>query len=123
MRKCFLEKSGGNKRMKNMGCKVIWVVSVLFGIYLQFGRNPDICSSYGMRSNNYYEENIAVVANKLFILDKEDCKEEIIQRCKDNNYKSIKFSFDGGMPDKWRVTVYTNRTALKLGNSSFSFEF
>lgn len=109
--------------MRNVCVKIICGVMVLVAIYLQFGRNPDVCSSYGMRTDNYYEENISVIANKLLIIDKEKCNEEIIQRCKNNTYHSIKFGFDRGMPDTWKVTVYTNRTALKLGHASFSFEF
>ena len=102
---------------------VICISVVMMVIYLQFGRNLDVCSSYGMRGSNYYEKNITILANKLFILNEKNCKKEIIQRCKDNNFNSIRFRFDGGMPDKWRVTVYANCIALKLRDESFSFEF
>lgn len=100
---------------------LIVVVLVVIGIYLQFGREIDVYNSFGSRAGNYYEEDITVIANQLYIVDTEKCKAEIIKKCTDNSFRTIRFNFENGLPDKWTVRVYPNRIAWKLGKESFCF--
>ena len=73
-------------------------------LYLQYGRDVKVTSSMNFSSGNYYEMEFTVVANKLFIIDKQRFAEEMIERCID-----IKFSYDMmGYPNRLQINVYLN---------------
>lgn len=78
-------------------------------LYLQYGRDVKVTSSMNFSSGNYYEMEFTVVANKLFIIDKQRFAEEMIERCIDNNFHDIKFSYDMmGYPNRLQINVYLN---------------
>ena len=56
------------------------ILGVCFG-YLQYGRDMDITGSYIVSFDDYEEERLSVVANKLYVTDRKACAEEIIKRC------------------------------------------
>ena len=91
-----------------------WTWVILFGIvlllaYLQFGRDVRVIFSMLMSSDQYYEQKLTIVANKLFILDKDKFAEEMMERCLDNDFHEMKFSYDlNGYPDRIEITVYLN---------------
>lgn len=78
-------------------------------LYLQYGRDVNVTSSMNLSSDNYYEMELTVVANKLFIINKQRFAEEMIERCIDNNFHDIKFSYDmTGYPNRLQINVYLN---------------
>ena len=78
-------------------------------LYLQYGRDVNVTSSMSLSSDNYYEMELTVVANKLFIIDKQRFAEEMIERCIDNDFHDIKFSYDMmGYPNRLQINVYLN---------------
>ena len=78
-------------------------------LYLQYDRNVKVTSSMNFSSGNYYEMEFTVVANKLYIIDKQRFAEEMIDRCIDNNFYDIKFSYDMmGYPNRLQINVYLN---------------
>ncbi len=78
-------------------------------LYLQYGRDVKVISSMNFSSGNYYEMELTLVANKLFIIDKQRFAEEMIERCIDNNFYDIKFSYDMmGYPNRLQINVYLN---------------
>ena len=99
-------------------------------LYLQYGRDVKVTSSMNFSSGNYYEMELTLVANKLFIIDKQRFAEEMIERCIDNNFHDIKFSYDMmGYPNRLQINVYLNEfiglfliTAIRKGvKSCFSY--
>ena len=54
-----------------------WFISLIIGIiitsgclgYLQFGRDMDVYGSHAMTADNYHEERLTVVVNKLYVED------------------------------------------------------
>ena len=96
-------------------------------LYLQYGRDVKVTSSMNFSSENYYEMELTVVANKLFIIDKQRFAEEMIERCIDNDFHDIKFSYDMmGYPNRLQIKVYLNEVSeryfticykIKAGNS------
>lgn len=65
-----------------------------------------------------------IIANKLFIIDKEKFAEDVIQRCKDNNFKEIIFSYDvSGYPNELHITVYNNKQQRENGESAFQIAY
>ncbi|GAA6493686.1 hypothetical protein K280104A7_32500 [Candidatus Bariatricus faecipullorum] len=94
---------------KRNGIWVLLIGIILSLAYLQFGRDVRVVSSMINSSDHYYEQKLTIVANKLFILDKDKFAEEMIERCIDNDFHEMKFSYDLlGSPDKIEITVYLN---------------
>ena len=55
-----------------------WFISLIIGIimvisgclgYLQYGRDMDVYGSHAMTADNYHEERLTVVVNKLYVAD------------------------------------------------------
>jgi len=94
---------------KRNGIWVLLICIILSLAYLQFGRDVRVVSSMINSSDHYYEQKLTIVANKLFILDKDKFAEEMIERCIDNDFHEMKFSYDlNGYPDRIEITVYLN---------------
>ena len=91
--------------------------------YLQYGRDMDVYSSFGTTSGNYYEECLNVVANKLYVPDQEACAERIVERCRKNNFKSVRFSYDLAIPNALYVKVYSSKRKAENGDPMFSFSY
>ena len=86
------------------------IICMIIGfLYLQYDRNVKVTSSMNFSSGNYYEMEFTVVANKLYIIDQQRFAEEMIDRCIDNNFHDIKFSYDMmGYPNRLQINVYLN---------------
>ena len=91
---------------------LIWVVFigiVLFLAYLQFGRDVRVVSSMNISSDRYYEQKLT-----------DKFVEEMLQRCIDNDFHEMKFSYDlNGYPDKIEITVYLNEINRWHANCPF----
>ena len=100
--------------------RVVFIGIVLFLAYLQFGRDVRVVSSMNISSDRYYEQKLTIVANRLFILNKDKFVEEMLQRCIDNDFHEMKFSYDlNGYPDKIEITVYLNEINRWHANCPF----
>ena len=102
-----------------------WFISLIIGIiitggclgYLQFGRDMDVYGSHAMTADNYHEERLTVVVNKLYVADQKVCAEEIVKRC------SVRFSYDQSVPNALYVTVYSSKRQAEKGTQMFSFSY
>ncbi|WP_455683681.1 hypothetical protein [Thomasclavelia sp.] len=111
-----------DKRIRRIAGTVL-IVSVFALFYLQNGRSMMVYSSHSMSSANCHEENLIVVANRLFIPDKEECAEEIVRKCRENDFENILFSYDYALPNALHVTVYRSEWAVSHGNPSFELSY
>lgn len=109
-----------------------WFIYLIIGIimitggclgYLQFGRDMDVYGSHAMTADNYHEERLTVVVNKLYVEDQKVCAEEIVRRCKENSFKSVRFSYDQSIPNALYVTVYSSKRQAEKGIQMFSFSY
>ena len=109
-----------------------WLAGLVIGIiiltgswmgYLQYGRDMDACSSHVTSFDNYEEERLAVVVNKLYVADQKSCAEEIVKRCRENSFKSIRFSYDQAIPNALYVTVYGSKHQVEERKEMFSFSY
>ncbi|MGN0630172.1 MAG: hypothetical protein ACI4JN_02480 [Ruminococcus sp.] len=101
-----------------------FIVSGIRGFYyLQNERDMEIYNSHSMSFSNYQEEWITVVVNKLHIEDQQSCAEEIVEKCRMNNFKNIQFSYDLAIPNELRVSVYLSERDVKRHNEAFSFSY
>lgn len=101
-----------------------WFIYLIIGIimitggclgYLQYGRDMDVYGSYAMTADNYHEERLTVVVNKLYVADQKACAEEIVKRCRENSFKSVRFSYDQSVPNALYMTVYASKWQTKKG--------
>lgn len=109
------------KRILSVTVVILSVAALLF--LAQFSKDPDIINSRAESSENYLEEHISVVMNKMYVSDYNKAAEEIVQKCRDNDFENIRFSYDLGKPNALYGTVYLNRFSFNNGKALFSFEF
>lgn len=65
-------------------------------------------------SKNAYFEDVTLIANKLYIYDKYEFAESVIQKCIDNSWKEVRFSYDiAGYPNELCIDVYMNDYAFE----------
>ena len=82
---------------------------VLCLVYLQWGRNVEVCNTQLRTSNDYCEQNITVIANKVWIGNRKKFGHDMIQKCIDNSFDKIRFSYDLQCPNELVIQVYTNK--------------
>ena len=99
------------------------IVIILFLSYLQWGREVRICNSRSMVIGEYYTESITIVANTLYIGNREEFAKRMIQKCIDNSFKEIKFLYGTKYPNELTIIVYLNKISWKQGNESFRIYF
>ena len=106
-------------------CLIIGIIMITGGClgYLQFGRDMDVYGSHAMTADNYHEERLTVVVNKLYVADQKACAEEIVKRCRENSFKSVRFSYDQSIPNALYVTVYASKRQAEKGKQMFSFSY
>lgn len=84
----------------------------------------DVLSSHNSTSGNWYELSINVIADKDTISDKDACSHEIIQHVLDNDFHSIRFSYDlNGYPNEIAVDVFTSEKDFQRGKTAYSFDY
>ena len=106
-------------------CLIIGIIMITGGClgYLQFGRDMDVYGSHAMTADNYHEERLTVVVNKLYVADQKACAEEIVKRCRENSCKSVRFSYEQSIPNALYVTVYASKRQAERGKQMFSFSY
>lgn len=60
---------------------------------------------------------------QLYVADQKSCAEEIVKRCRENSFKSIRFSYDQAIPNALYVTVYGSKHQVEEGKEMFSFSY
>lgn len=105
--------------------KRVAIVSVLvfifgFMIYLQYGREERVVNTVFDASETSYEQRFGVIVNKLFIGDKEQYTETLIEKAIQNQYQNSRFSYDVmGYPKEIEITVYKNVWNYNHGGKEF----
>lgn len=95
--------------MKKLKWLVLIVIIILGSFfYLQFGRKMQIRNTRITSYQNEYSEDVSVIANKLYIINRNKFAEEVIETFLDNSFDNVKFSFDLGYPSNLNISVYMN---------------
>lgn len=100
------------KKLK--GIVLLAVIIFLIFYYLQFGRRIEIENTRISSFQDGYTEYINLVANKLYITDKDKYAKEVIDTFVDNSFDDVRFSFDLGYPSTLNISVYMNRWNKKM---------
>lgn len=114
--------------VRGKNCREILVIIIsilLIGMifYLQCGRDIDVSNSFSEISADFYEENITVIVNRLSVANKEKCAEEIIKKCRENDFQSVLFSYDKVKPNALYGTVYLSRYSMRWKKPLFTFSY
>ncbi len=100
------------------------VLVILMFVYLQYDRDVAVCSSNPRVNSEGYLEDIVIIANKLYIFDHEKFAEYILQRCVENSFKEVRFSYDlNGYPNEVHISVYMNQFAWELKKKAFEIQY
>ena len=79
--------------------------------------------SFSETGTNQYTEETTIIANRLMIWDTEEFAEEMIQKCINNSFKDIRFSYDlSGYSTELRIHIYIYTNKLSCHNQVKSFE-
>lgn len=122
----MIQVSGGYTGMgKKKIIKQILAAALTAAIlgHLQFGREMDVYNGHSSMSGGFHEERLNIVVNRLIVADKEKCAEEIIKKCRDNSFHSVRFSYDISVPNALFVAVYLSEYQVKSGNPAFTFSY
>ena len=79
--------------MKRLGISILLLCIMLYGCSKEY-TEMDVISSHNATADNWYELDITVVVDKDAASDKDACSKEIIQHILDNDFHSIRFSFE-----------------------------
>lgn len=102
---------------------MIIVCGALWYYYSQYSGEMDVYNTHSMMFGDYHEENITVIVNKTHIEDIQACAEEIVERCRNNDFDSVLFSYDESIPNELHATAYLNERDLKRGKAVFSLSY
>ena len=112
-----------NKKFRRIVYLAVLLVIPILG-YLQWGRDVAVCSSNPKIFSNGSLEEISIIANKLYIFDQEKFARYVLQRCVDNSFREVRFSYDlSGYPNEVHITVYMNRAAWKWRKKAFEIRW
>lgn len=112
-RKYKRDKSKVEKREKRINLRIVLIILLVGIICIEYrNRTPDLVST--INSMNY--EYCSVIAYENSFVDKEQLANRLIEMCKENSFKSIKFATDvRGYPAGIYMRVYLNRLDFKRG--------
>lgn len=109
------------RRIVSIG--IVCITILLLCCYLQFGREMEVYNSISFAAENYCEEHLNVVINRLIVWDKRKVAEEIIEHCQKNDFKNILFSYDVANTNKLEVSVYLSEENARKGKEIFLFVY
>lgn len=100
--------------MKRKIMKLIVLCFLMICVYLQWGRGESVKSVISTSWDGKRTEHVTIVANKLYIWNKEGFSEKMIQMCIDNKLRDVRFSYDMGYPVEIRLDIYANDVCRQL---------
>lgn len=83
----------------------------------------DVYSSTKSAFENGYIEEIIVINYEQEITEPEECAKEIIEKCINNDFPSIVFSFDLGYPSGLTAMVFQSEENVKNNNPVFEMSY
>ena len=98
---------------------ILIIISFIFVCGIKPEKEPDVVNSISL--NRDYR--LTVIANRNKIKDKVEFAEELIQMCRENSFKTIKFSTDFGYATEIRMTVYLSKADWKKGKAAMEISY
>ena len=111
------------KQKIKRGALIFLIMFLIVGFYLQYGRDMDVYNSYVFSVGSHNEQNLKIVANKLWIKDKRKYADEILERCRNNSFNSIDFCYDWYVPNSLYVEVYLSKYHVVFDKIEMEFKY
>ena len=92
----------------------ILICIIAFLGYLQYGCEEQAVNTMVRTSDTFYKQEFDVIANKLFIWNKEKYAEELIEKAVENKYRNVRFSYD--------ITGYPNEIIISVYNTEWPYQ-
>ncbi len=98
---------------------VVFILLVVL-IYLQYGRKEEVTNSFGSSSAGVRDEKLTVVANRLFVVDREAYGTELMNKALTDSLGRFCFSWDIAYPHSIEMNVYLNKADKQNGRLAFT---
>lgn len=97
---------------------ILLIGCIILIFFFQFVMDVKAVNSMRVSSDSGNTEHITIIANKIFIFDKNSFAEYLIERRVDNSYKEIRFV--DAFPKELEIDIYTNWFTWKTKHKNFS---
>ena len=112
--------------MKKIMVVLLIIMAVVLGVYsYQSGeaKEMDCVNSMTNTYGNGCDARLSIVLNQKDVENKLDIANEIIKKCEENSFQTIKFSYDMRIPNELKVYVYCTHEDFEEGSEAFSFTY
>ena len=102
------------------------IMSVVLGVLFLNNKEPkemDCVSSITDTCNNSCAARLSVILYQKEINNELSVAKEIIKKCEENSFTTIKFSYDMRIPNELDVNVYLTEKDFEEGEKAFSFNY
>ena len=127
MEQCLYTEMGGGFMIRNFKLFILlWLAIItifLSGCSQKDDKEIDVYSSTKSAFENGYIEEITVINYEQEITNPEECAKEIIEKCINNDFPSVIFSFDLGYPSGLTAIVFQSEADVKSNNPVFEMSY
>ena len=82
-----------------------------------------VYNSSSIIMGEYHKERIEVIVNRRKISDRQKCAERIVEKCRENSFKNVRFSYDLSKPNELDIIVCRNEKEADEGRWNFRFRY
>lgn len=114
-----------DKSKKSMVVLLIIMAVVLVVSFFKAGSNKEMdcvnsmTNSYG----NGCDARLSIILYQKDVENELEVANEIIKKCEENSFQTIKFSYDMRIPNELKVYVYCTHEDFEEGSEAFSFTY
>ena len=102
---------------------IMAVVLVVYSYQSGEAKEMDCVNSMINSYGNGCDARLSIVLNQKDVENKLVTAKEIIKKCEENSFKTIKFSYDMRIPNELKVYVYCTHEDFEEGSEAFSFTY
>lgn len=112
--------------MKKIMVVLLIIMAVVLGVYsCQSGeaKEMDCVNSMINSYGNGCDARLSIILYQKDVENELEVANEIIKKCEENSFQTIKFSYDMRIPNELKVYVYCTHEDFDEGNEAFSFTY
>ena len=112
--------------MKKIIVVLLIIMAVVLGVLsFQSGeaKEMDCVNSMINSYGNGCDARLSIILYQKQIENELDVANEIIKKCEENSFQTIKFSYDMRIPNELKVYVYCTHEDFEEGSEAFSFTY
>lgn len=100
------------------------ILSIIILLYYVFPKQEMVLYSIiSSDMGEYRHSYLTVVLNQLYVHDLYACSEKIIEKCQNNEFSNMKFSYDHTFPNELSIHVYLSKWHLDHNKLLYSFKY